>query len=97
MELHAFVKQFSYRTERSSARRPIIVVDGAALKAVYGGTILTASTLDPGDLLKPPCLLVTFLVALLSLIAPVMTRTEALTLMDIPNHEGPSAPSNLQS
>ena len=28
--------------------RPIVVVDGAALKCSYGGTMLTASTLDPG-------------------------------------------------
>ncbi|PHT31915.1 Subtilisin-like protease SBT5.4 [Capsicum baccatum] len=48
MELHAFMKQFSYRTERSSGSRPIVIVDGAALKLLYGGTMLTASTLDPG-------------------------------------------------
>ncbi|PHT76960.1 hypothetical protein T459_20482 [Capsicum annuum] len=29
--------------------RPIIVIDVAALKSLYGGTMLTASTLDPGE------------------------------------------------
>ncbi|KAH0725038.1 hypothetical protein KY284_000903 [Solanum tuberosum] len=28
--------------------RPIVVVDGAALRGAYGGTMLTASTVDPG-------------------------------------------------
>ncbi|KAH0696603.1 hypothetical protein KY289_014085 [Solanum tuberosum] len=28
--------------------RPIVVVDGAALRGAYGGTMLTASTMDPG-------------------------------------------------
>ena len=28
--------------------RSIVVVDGVALKCSYGGTMLTASTLDPG-------------------------------------------------
>ncbi|PHU29937.1 putative magnesium transporter NIPA7 [Capsicum chinense] len=48
MEFHAFMKQFSYRTERSSGSRPIVVVDEAALKSFYGGTMLTASMLGPG-------------------------------------------------
>ncbi|KAM3200004.1 hypothetical protein P3L10_032364 [Capsicum annuum] len=30
--------------------RPIIVVDGATLKSLYGGTMLTVSTLDPGGM-----------------------------------------------
>ncbi|KAM3361319.1 hypothetical protein P3S68_016173 [Capsicum galapagoense] len=33
--------------------RPIVVVDGAALKSLYGGTMLTASTLDPGGHILP--------------------------------------------
>ena len=28
--------------------RPIVVVDGAGLKCSYGGTMFTASTMDPG-------------------------------------------------
>jgi len=30
--------------------RPIVVVDGAALRGAYGGTMLTASTMDPGGI-----------------------------------------------
>ncbi|KAM3375233.1 hypothetical protein P3S68_013947 [Capsicum galapagoense] len=33
--------------------RPIVVVDGAALKSLYGGTMLIASTLDPGCHILP--------------------------------------------
>ncbi|XP_069145715.1 uncharacterized protein [Solanum lycopersicum] len=33
--------------------RSIVVVDGAALKCSYGGTMLTASTLDPGGYILP--------------------------------------------
>ncbi|KAM3302115.1 hypothetical protein P3S67_016617 [Capsicum chacoense] len=39
--LDAFIRGWKYC-------RPIIVVDVAALKSLYGGTMLTASTLDPG-------------------------------------------------
>ncbi|XP_010327591.2 uncharacterized protein [Solanum lycopersicum] len=33
--------------------RPIVVVDGVTLKCSYGGTMLTASTLDPGGHILP--------------------------------------------
>ncbi|KAH0707537.1 hypothetical protein KY290_012050 [Solanum tuberosum] len=33
--------------------RPIVVVDGAALRGAYGGTMLTASTMDPGGHILP--------------------------------------------
>ncbi|WMV19732.1 hypothetical protein MTR67_013117, partial [Solanum verrucosum] len=33
--------------------RPIVVVDGAALRGSYGGTMLTANTMDPGGHILP--------------------------------------------
>ncbi|KAK6780301.1 hypothetical protein RDI58_022485 [Solanum bulbocastanum] len=46
MEKYAITKRFQYRTVRSNAIRPVIVVDGSHLRGPYNGTFVAASTMD---------------------------------------------------
>ncbi|KAH0655600.1 hypothetical protein KY285_030482 [Solanum tuberosum] len=46
MERYAIEKRFHYRTVRSNAIKPVIVVDGSHLRGPYNGTFVAASTMD---------------------------------------------------